>query len=229
MDNSCVADWMSTPPIVVGPTTTLAEAERIMEQRHLRRLPVVEHGRLIGIITWGDLRAAQPSAATTLSIYEWRALLDRATVAGCMTHDPATIAPDASVLAAAQLLLDHKISGLPVVAADRVVGVITESDLFRVLLADANGAAQAKSHRAVLICWHCGTQLRRRSFETLGPDDQCWKCHYHLHRCENCRFFDRIACMLDRPERQSAVPGQHCQSFALISARAGSLDREVKA
>ena len=52
----------------------------------------------------------------------------------------------------------------------------------------------------------------------------CWQCHYHLHRCENCRYFDGIACMLDRPDRQSAVPGQHCQSFALLTERAANLD-----
>jgi CBS domain-containing protein len=215
---------MSTPPILVRPTTTLAEAERILEHRQVRRLPVVEHEQLIGIITWGDLRAAQPSAATTLSVYEWRALLERATVAGCMTHDPITIAPDASVLAAAQLMLDHKISGLPVLVAGRVVGVITESDLFRLLLAKANGAEQAEHHRALLVCWHCGALLRRRSFETLGPDDTCWQCHYHLHRCENCCYFDQIACLLDRPDRHTGVPGQHCQSFALLSRSAASLD-----
>jgi len=224
MQTSSVVDWMSTPPILVRPTTPLAEAERIMQHWHVRRLPVVEHGRLIGIVSWGDLRAAQPSAATTLSVYESRALLEQATVAACMTRDPITIAPDAAVLAAAQLMRDHKIGGLPVVVDGRVVGIITESDLFRLLIADASGAEHAEHHQAVLVCWHCGTLSRRQSFETLGPDDMCWRCHYHLHRCENCRYFDRIACLLDRPDRQSAVPGQHCQSFALLSTRAVSHD-----
>src|SRR6478672_11445057 len=129
-----VAEWMSTPPLVVAPSTSIQAAQRLMQQQHVRRLPVVADGRLIGIITWGDLRAAQPSAATTLSVYEARALLDKVTVAACMTHDPLTVAPDAPVLEAAQLILDHKVSGLPVVSDGRVVGVITESDLFRLLL-----------------------------------------------------------------------------------------------
>jgi CBS domain-containing protein len=225
MQTSSVADWMSTPPILVRPATTLAEAERIMQHRQVRRLPVVEHEQLIGIITWGDLRAAQPSAATTLSIYEWRALLERATVAGCMTPNPITIAPAETTLAAARLMLDHKIGGLPVVDHGHVVGMITESDLFRLLLADANGAEHAEKHRAVLVCWHCGTLLRRRSFEHLGPEDMCWRCHYHLHRCESCRYFDQIACLLDRPDRHSAVAGQYCQSFALIAQPAASIKR----
>jgi CBS domain-containing protein len=137
-----IADWMSTPPILVRPTTTLADAQRIMEHRHVRRLPVVQDGRLVGIVTWGDLRAAGPSAATTLSVYEWRALLERATIAECMTRDPITIAPDATTLEAAQQMLEHKIGGLPVMEDERVVGMITESDLFRLLLANATGAAE---------------------------------------------------------------------------------------
>src|SRR6476659_8906496 len=133
-----VAEWMSSPPLIITPSMSLEAAQRLMQQQHVRRLPVVADGQLIGIITWGDLRAAQPSVATTLSIYEWRALLDKVTVAACMTRDPLTIAPDASVLEAAQLILDHKVSGLPVVSDGRVVGVITESDLFRLLLAEAS-------------------------------------------------------------------------------------------
>jgi CBS domain-containing protein len=134
MHQQHVAQWMSTPPLTVAPSTSLVTAQRLMQRQHVRRLPVVADGRLIGIITWGDLRAAQPSAATTLSVYEARALLDKVPVAACMTRDPLTVAPDASVLEAAQLILDHKIGGLPVVDDGDVVGMITESDLFRLLL-----------------------------------------------------------------------------------------------
>jgi CBS domain-containing protein len=108
---------------------------------------VVEDGRLVGIVTRGDLRAAGPSDASTLSIYEWRALLEHATVADCMTCDPIAIAPDAPVLYAAQQMLLRKISGLPVVEDGRVVGVITESDLFRLLIAESAGADAADARR----------------------------------------------------------------------------------
>jgi CBS domain-containing protein len=106
---------------------------------------------------------------------------------------------------------------LPVVADGHVAGVITESDLFRLLIADTAGTESGGDGRAVLKCGHCGALLRRRTFETIGADDMCWRCHYHLHRCESCRYFDGIACMLDRPDRHTAVPGQHCQGFALLS------------
>jgi CBS domain-containing protein len=137
MQTYTVARWMSTPPVVASPTMTLAAAQHLMERRHVRRLPVVEGGRLVGIITWGDVRAAWPSAATTLSVYEWHALLEQAPLAECMTRNPITVTADTPVLAAAQQMLEAKISGLPVVAEDgSVVGVITESDLFRLLIAE---------------------------------------------------------------------------------------------
>ena len=147
MHTQRVQAWMSAPPIVVPPTTTIAEAQRLMEQHHVRRLPVIQDGWLVGIVTWGDLRAAQPSAATTLSIYEWRLLLQQVTIASCMTHSPITIAPDAPVLQAARQMLTHKIGGLPVVTGERVVGVITETDLLRLLLADETRLAELTAGR----------------------------------------------------------------------------------
>ena len=215
-----IAEWMSSPPIVVTTATTLADAQHMMEQRHVRRLLVVQSGRLVGIVTWGDLRAAWPSAATTLSTHEWRVLLEQATVAECMSRDPITVAPDTSVLEAAQIMLAHKIGGLPVMAGGEVVGVITESDLLRLLIAEATEAEHADPSREVVICQHCGTVLRGRSLAAIGSDDACWHCHYHLHRCENCRYFDSVGCMLDRPDRHTAIPGQQCQAFAYRSAQA---------
>jgi len=214
---------MSTPPILARPTTTLADAQRIMEHRRVRRLPVVEDGQLVGIVTWGDLRAAGPSAASTLSVHEWRVLLEQVTVAECMTRNPIVIAPDASILDAAQRMLDHQIGGLPVVDRGGVVGVITESDLFRVLIADATGTKDYARGREALVCGHCGAVLRGRSVEALGTNDACWYCHFDLHRCENCRYFDHIACLLDRAERHEAIPGQHCPAFAYLPMRASSI------
>ena len=107
-----VLDWMSTPPIVVPSATTLAAAQRMMEERHVRRLPVVQDTRLVGVVSWGDLRSAWPSTATTLSVYEWRALLEQATVSECMTRDPITVGPEAGIQEAAQIMLTHKIGGL---------------------------------------------------------------------------------------------------------------------
>lgn len=209
-----VLDWMSTPALVVPPTTTLATAQRLMEERHVRRLPVVQDGRLEGIVSWGDLRAAWPSTATTLSIYEWRALLEQATVSECMTRHPITVGPETNLHEATQIMLEHKIGGLPVVAEGRVVGMITESDLMRLLIAEASGAEPDDFEREVRICQHCGTLLRRRTSTPTSAEDTCWRCHYHLHRCGNCRYFDGLGCLLDRADQHTAIPGQHCPSFA---------------
>jgi CBS domain-containing protein len=216
---------MSTPAIVIAPTATLAEAQRLMEQRRIRRLPIVENGKLAGIITRGDLRSAQP-VDTTLSYYEWRALLDRVTVAECMTRHVITITPDASTLDAARLMLKHKIGGLPVVDDEgRVVGIITESDLFRLQIALATGSELHDAARPTLVCHHCGAVLRGRSLENIGRDDQCWRCHYHLHRCDNCRYFNGIGCMLDRPERHTPIPGRDCKQFVYLVAQDQSVGR----
>lgn len=185
METYRVADWMSTPALSIAPTTTLAEAQRIMDERGVRRLPVVKHGRLVGIVSKGDLRAAQPSAATTLSVYEWRALLDRVTVAECMQRNPITIGPEEPVLRAAQQMLTYKVSGLPVVADEHVVGVITESDLFRLLIADLTGTSSPDPNRVAVTCAHCGATFHRRADHAIDPDEVCWSCHKRLRVVEH--------------------------------------------
>ncbi len=134
MYRQLVRDWMTPHPISIDPKTVLPEAHRLMQDSHIRRLPVVEKGKLVGIITLGDVREAEPSRATTLSIYEVHYLLGKLTVERIMTRNPVTIAPDASIRNAAQLMLQHKIGGLPVVepTTGKLVGIITESDIFRI-------------------------------------------------------------------------------------------------
>lgn len=133
MENKFVRDWMTPNPITIVPKTTLPDAHKLMKESNIRRLPVVDHGRLAGIVTLGDVREAQPSDATSLSIFELNYLLSKLTVDQIMTREPLTIAPEATIREAARLMLDHKIGGLPVMAQERLVGIITESDIFRVL------------------------------------------------------------------------------------------------
>ena len=127
---------MTHDPITIDPQTTLPEASRLMKECSIRRLPVVDNGRLVGIVTLGDLREASPSQATSLSIYELNYLLSRLTVGEIMTREPISIAPDTSIEAAALLMLEHKIGSLPVVDANKVVGIITESDIFRLMVTE---------------------------------------------------------------------------------------------
>lgn len=135
MPSNLVRDWMTPNPVTVGPKITVPEAHKLMKERDFRRLPVVdEHGRLIGIVTLSDLREAGPSSATTLSIFELNYLLAQLTVDRIMTRDVVTVSPDATIRDAANLMLKHEVGALPVMENDRLVGIITESDIFRVIV-----------------------------------------------------------------------------------------------
>ena len=128
-----VREYMSQPPIVIAPKTPISDALKIMRDRKIRRLAVVDaKGRLVGIVSDRDLLHAEPSPATSLSIWEITYLLGRITVEQVMTRDVLTVSPTTPLEEAAQIMVDRKIGGLPVVEADQVLGIITETDIFRV-------------------------------------------------------------------------------------------------
>lgn len=130
-----VRDWMTPRVVTVNVDTPLTDAARLMETKMIRRLPVMENGRLVGIVTYGDIREARPSAATSLSIWELNYLLAKLKIAEIMTPDVITISQEATIGEAAKLMLDHQISGLPVVDYQGdLVGIITESDIFRLVV-----------------------------------------------------------------------------------------------
>jgi acetoin utilization protein AcuB len=131
-----VKDWMTREVVTATPSTILPEAHRMMTENNIRRLPVVKDGRLVGIVTRGDVRGAEPSEATSLSIWELNYLLAKLKIAEIMTPNPITATPETTISEAAQLMLDNKISGLPVVdERKQVLGIITESDIFRLVVA----------------------------------------------------------------------------------------------
>jgi acetoin utilization protein AcuB len=134
MDNYVVRDWMTTSPVTITPKTSLSEAHRLMKQKKVRRLPVVEQGRLVGIVALSDVLEAEPSGATTLSIYELNYLLAELKVDKIMKHNVITVLPTATIRDAASIMLEHKIGGLPVVEDGKLVGIITESDIFRMIV-----------------------------------------------------------------------------------------------
>ena len=130
-----VKERMSHPVITVRQDVPIQEAHRLMKEEHVRRFPVVDkRGRLIGIVTETDILEACPSDATSLSIWEANYLLSKITVGEIMTQDVITISPDTPIEEAARIMADNKIGGLPVVRDNEVVGIITETDLFKVFL-----------------------------------------------------------------------------------------------
>ena len=118
MERTHVRDIMSSPAITVSPDTTLPAANALMKEKEIRHLPVLEKGRLVGIVSRGDLREASISASINADQYELHFLLNKLTVGKLMTRKVRTVTPDALVVDAADLMTEHKIAGLPVVDAE---------------------------------------------------------------------------------------------------------------
>lgn len=132
-----VRDWMSRDVIFVEPDMLLSEAKALMVTHTIRRLPVVDNGRLVGIVTYGDIRGARPSAVNNINLWEMQHPMSQLVVAEIMTAGPITVTQDATVGEAAQLMLKQRIGGLPVMDANgALVGIITESDIFRLVVRD---------------------------------------------------------------------------------------------
>ena len=126
---------MTRPAITVRPETSMPDALDLMRKEHIRRLPVVnKRGELVGIVTEADLQKASPSEATSLSIYEVTYLLSKLTIERIMTHKVITITEDTPLEEAARIMADNGIGGLPVMRGKDVVGMITETTLFRIFL-----------------------------------------------------------------------------------------------
>jgi acetoin utilization protein AcuB len=125
---------MTQNPISISPDTSILEAWKIMQESQVRRLLVMEKGKLVGIVTERDLRSVSPSQATSLSIFEINYLLEKLKVKDAMTPNPITVDADAPIEEAALIMRDNKISALPVIENGEVVGIITESDIFKAFI-----------------------------------------------------------------------------------------------
>lgn len=136
-----VGERMSQPVVTVTSTTSVAAAMKLLRERHIRRLPVIDDDVLVGIVSERDLLRAMPSPATLLNVWEAADLLDRLLVRDVMVRDVVTVELSTPIQAAAQLMVDHTIGGLPVVNGTKLVGIITETDIFRVFCSLFNGGA----------------------------------------------------------------------------------------
>ena len=145
MERTRVRDIMSSPAITVSPDTTLPAANALMKENQIRHLPVTEKGRLVGIVSRGDLREASISASINADQYELHFLLNKLTVGKLMTRRVRTVMPDALVVDAADLMTENKIAGLPVVDEEgAVIGIVTESDLLKMLVRRLRAADEQK-------------------------------------------------------------------------------------
>jgi acetoin utilization protein AcuB len=130
-----VSEWMTATPQTVSSKTPVMEAMQLLRKGGYRRLPVVDGGKLVGIVTDRDLKEATPSKATTLSVYELNYLLSKLTVHDVMVTSVITVTPEEPVENAALLMEEHKISGLPVVSGGALQGIFTITDMLRAIVA----------------------------------------------------------------------------------------------
>lgn len=145
-----VGDKMSKPVISISPDMPISDALVLMKKEKIRRAPVVKEGKLVGIVSDKDLLNASPSPVTTLSIWEMNYLLSKVTVSEVMTPNVLTVTEDTPIEQAARIMADNKIGGLPVMKEGHCVGIITETDLFKVFL-ELLGAREVGIRATVVI------------------------------------------------------------------------------
>ncbi len=153
-----IRDWMSREVTTVSKDTSMLKASKIFKDNNFRRLPVVdEDGRLVGIVTDRDIKDASPSKATTLDVHELYYLLSEIKIKDIMTPSPFTINADDSLEKAAIKMLEKKVEGLPVVDdKGAVVGIITETDIFKALV-NITGAFQGGIKIGLKLSSQAGT------------------------------------------------------------------------
>jgi len=145
-----VGERMSKPVISVSPDLPINEALNVMKRESIRRTPVIQYDKLIGIVSDIDLVNASPSQATSLSVWELNYLLSKITVKDVMTRTVFTVNEDVPIENAARMMVDNQVGGMPVMRGDTVVGIITETDIFKVFL-ELTGARETGVRASVVI------------------------------------------------------------------------------
>ena len=136
-----VKAWMTKDPITAAPAMSIKAAWKVMQDRRIRHLPVVEAGRLVGIVTDRDLRRVLPSPATSLEIHELNYLLDKMTLGEVMTKDVITTTPFARIPDTARTMLRNRIGALPVLEGGTLVGILSQTDVLEALTSAAEAQA----------------------------------------------------------------------------------------
>jgi acetoin utilization protein AcuB len=145
-----VARRMSHPVITVQPDLQITKAHELMAHEKIGQVPVVKNGKLIGIVSKNDILKAYPSSVTSLAVWEIASLLEKIKVKDVMVKTVRTVQEDTLIEDAARIMVDNVISSLPVMRGKELVGIITEADLFNIML-EMLGARQPGVHFSVLI------------------------------------------------------------------------------
>jgi len=141
---------MSHPVITVQPDLQITKAHELMAKEKIGQMPVLKDGKLVGIVSENDILKAYPSSVTTLAVWEIASLLEKIKVKDVMIKAVRTVPEDALIEEAARIMVDNKINSLPVMRGKELVGIITEADLFNIML-EMLGARRPGVHFSVLI------------------------------------------------------------------------------
>ena len=134
MTQVLVKEVMAKEVKTVSPDMVLPDVHQMMSRNNIRRVPVMDGDKLMGIVTLSNIQQATPSDATSLSVWEMNYLLAKLTIKKIMTSPVMTVGEDDPISKAANMMLANKFGGIPVVnSADRLVGMVTESDIFRLV------------------------------------------------------------------------------------------------
>ena len=145
-----VKDKMTANPYTIRPNASISEAFTIMKDNDFHQLPVVKNGKLVGVLTTTDLQTVTPSKATSLSVYEINYLLTKLEVSQAMSTDVTTIEADALLEKAAVLMRNKDVRSLPVMDGKKLVGIITQSDIFDAFI-DMMGARNSGARIEVIV------------------------------------------------------------------------------
>ena len=130
-----VKNWMSKEVVTINVNNSMVDATRKLKEHHINMLPVMKKNKLVGIVTDRDLKKASASNATTLEVHELLYIISNIKVKDLMSKDPITVPPDYTIGETAELLLEKKISGVPVLSKNgEMAGVITKADIFKALI-----------------------------------------------------------------------------------------------
>jgi len=168
-----VSDWMTKKVIILSPDDYLSDAISLMREHGIKHLPILKNDKLKGIVSDRDIKEYTPSKATALDIYELHYLLAKTKVQDIMKTKVITTAPDAAVEEAAMTMLDRNIGCLPVLEAGRLVGIISDKDIFRALV-DITGVRHGGNRICVAIEDRAGSIkevadiIRKHNFRLQG-------------------------------------------------------------
>jgi len=160
---------MSHPVITVQPNTPITKVHELLTHEKIQQTPVVKNGKMVGIVSENDILKAYPSPVTSLSVWEITSLLEKITVNDIMVKKVLTVNEDTPIEEAARRMVDNQISSLPVVRGDELVGIITKSDLFRIMF-EMLGALKPGVRFSVLLPNQPGqiAQLTQAIYEKGG-------------------------------------------------------------